>query len=110
MCQSHDCRDQLDKFHYANPALKVTLFAIPGYMTPELAEWCRANSSWVELAVHGVFHSSNYECEKMTYKEFDTAIHNLQPMIDTYFVRVSRHRVGRSPMISMGGLKNMAGG
>lgn len=87
MCQSHDCRDQLDKFHYANPNLKATLFAIPGYMTPEIAEWCRANSGWIELAVHGIFHSSNYECENMTYEEFDTAINNLQPMIDTYFVK-----------------------
>lgn len=72
MCQSHDCRDQLDKFHMANPNFKATLFAIPGEMTPELLHWCFNNSSWVELAYHGFWHSSNYECEKMTYEEFDT--------------------------------------
>lgn len=71
MCQSHDCRDQLDKFHLANPNFKATLFAIPGEMTPELLLWCWANSSWVELAVHGLYHASNYECEKMSYREFD---------------------------------------
>lgn len=87
MCQSHDCRDKLDEFHYTNPNFKVTLFAIPAQMTYELAEWCRANSSWVELAVHGVFHSSNYECEKMTYEEFDEQIQPLLGMIEDYFVK-----------------------
>lgn len=87
MCQSHDCRDKLDALHYANPNFKVTLFTIPAELTYELAEWCRANSSWVELAVHGIFHSSNYECEKMTYEEFDGHIKALQPMVDRYFVK-----------------------
>ncbi len=71
MCQSRDCRDALDRLHYANPAFKATLFAIPGEMTPELMKWCLSNNSWIEIAVHGFFHASNYECEKMTYQEFD---------------------------------------
>jgi hypothetical protein len=33
-CQSHDCRDALLMLKEANPAFKVTLFAIPGEMTP----------------------------------------------------------------------------
>ncbi len=70
MCQAHDCRDKLDALHYANPDFKVTLFTIPFEMTMELAEWCYANKSWVELAVHGFRHTSNFECEKMTYDEF----------------------------------------
>lgn len=86
-CQSHDCRDQLDKFHYANPNFKVTLFAIPTEMTYELAEWCRANKEWVELAVHGFFHSSNYECEKMTFTEFTQKMLKIESIIDTYFVK-----------------------
>lgn len=87
MCMSNDCRDKLDQFHYANPNFKATLFAIPNEMTRELAEWCKANSSWIELAVHGIGHTSNYECEKMTYEEFDKQIKQLQPMLDTYFVK-----------------------
>lgn len=76
MCQSHDCRDQLDKFHIANPNFKATLFAIPGEMTPELLRWCGANASWIELAFHGFFHTSNYECEKMTYEQFNENMHS----------------------------------
>lgn len=87
MCQSHDCRDKLDEFHYVNPNFKATLFAIPAEMTYELAEWCKSNSSWIELAVHGIKHSSNYECEKMTYEEFDVAIKPLEVMLDNYFVK-----------------------
>ena len=87
-CQSHDCRDKLDQLHLANPAFKVTLFAIPGEMTAELAGWCKANESWVELAVHGFYHKSNYECEKMTYEEFGSNMEIFEDIIDTYFVRI----------------------
>lgn len=87
MCESHDCRDKLDEFHYVNPNFKATLFAIPAEMTYELAEWCKANSEWVELAVHGISHSSNYECEKMTYEEFNTAIEPFRYMLREYFVK-----------------------
>lgn len=87
MCQSHDCRDKLDEFHYTNPNFKATLFAIPAQMTFELLEWCKSNNSWIELAVHGIFHSSNYECEKMTYAEFDAAIAPFDGMLEDYFVK-----------------------
>jgi hypothetical protein len=86
-CQSHDCRKQLDRLHMMNFKFKCTLFAIPGEMTPELLGWCQANSSWVELAVHGFFHSSNYECEKMTYDDFDFLMKQFAPIIDNNFVR-----------------------
>ena len=87
MCRSNDCRDKLDEFHYANGNFKATLFAIPAQMTYELLEWCAANKQWVELAVHGIGHTSNYECEKMTYGEFDRAIEPFLGMIEDYFVK-----------------------
>jgi hypothetical protein len=70
MCQSHDCRDILLELKNANPAFKATLFAIPGEMTPELILWAVANRSWIELAVHGIFHRSNYECAGLTAEQF----------------------------------------
>lgn len=69
-CQSHDCRDVLLQFKEANPAFKATLFAIPGEMTQELLNWSSDNKSWIELAYHGFYHSSNYECEKIAYDDF----------------------------------------
>lgn len=86
-CQSHDCRDKLDALHYANPNFKVTLFTIPAYMTMELAEWCSANSGWVELAIHGYNHNSNYECEKMSYEEFDEKMNWVKETWGELFVK-----------------------
>lgn len=73
-CQSHDCRDQLVRLKELNPDFKATLFAIPAEMTMELQQWCANNSSWIELAVHGFLHSSNYECEKWTMEQMDSAM------------------------------------
>lgn len=86
-CQSRDCRSKLDQLHYANNDFKVTLFTIPGELTKELADWCKANDSWVQLALHGFYHRDNWECAKMTYEEFDQHVNEFQPMIDNYFVK-----------------------
>jgi hypothetical protein len=87
LCQSHDCRDQLDRLHYENEAFKVTLFTIPGECTAELLNWCKSNEGWVQLAVHGWYHTSNYECEKMTRQEFQQHYDFFKPMLDTFFVK-----------------------
>lgn len=87
MCQSHDCRDALYALKSVNPKFKATMFAIPGEMTPELLNWCAENRDWIEIAVHGFFHTSNYECEKLTYDEFDHLIQGFKPMIDTYYTK-----------------------
>lgn len=73
-CQSHDCRDQLLRLKELRPDFKTTLFAIPGEMTLELIRWAQLNSDWIELAVHGLFHGDNYECEKWSYGEMDAAM------------------------------------
>lgn len=86
ICQSHDCRDVLLEFKKANPAFKATLFAIPGEMTPELVAWSINNRDWIELAWHGFFHSSNYECEKMTYGDFVNDMTIMQKMFHGVFV------------------------
>lgn len=86
MCQSHDCRDQLLRLKEVNPDFKATLFSIPGEMTFELLKWCHDNKDWIELAYHGLFHSSNYECEKMSYEEFDSMMLAFQVCYGAYFV------------------------
>jgi hypothetical protein len=88
-CQSHDCRDALLAFKDSNPKFKATLFAIPHNMSKELLEWSKANKDWIELAVHGITHSSNYECEKMSYEEFDALMSepSTKETLDKYFVK-----------------------
>lgn len=86
MCQSHDCRDVLVELKGINPNFKATLFAIPGEMTAELSAWCQFNKDWVELAVHGFFHQSNYECEKLSYEDFGFFMHEFKDILK-YFVK-----------------------
>lgn len=86
MCQSHDCRDMLMLFKEANPKFKATLFAIPGEMTFEVLGWSMANKDWIELAWHGFYHLSNYECEKLTYEEFDKAMSSFK-IYEDFFVK-----------------------
>lgn len=74
MCQSHDCRDQLYRLKEVNPKFKATLFTIPAEVTLELLLWYDQNKDWIELAVHGFTHSSNYECSNWTYQEMDNAM------------------------------------
>lgn len=89
VCQSHDCRDQLLRLKEINPDFKATLFAIPGEMTTELIDWCVQNSHWIELAVHGFYHTDNWECEKMAYKEFEDNLAHM-PLIEDFFAKIFR--------------------
>lgn len=55
----HDQLDRLRQLHDLRDDFKVTLFAIPAHCSPE---WCDDLPDWIELAVHGWTHHSNYEC------------------------------------------------
>lgn len=85
-CQTHDCRDVLLELKKVNPKLKVTLFSVPGEMTAELTAWCQM-TDWVEIAVHGFFHKSNYECEKLSYDDFYFLMNQFKEILDTCFVK-----------------------
>lgn len=87
MCQTHDCRDVLIQLKKSNPDFKATLFAVPGEMTTELLKWSALEGEWIELAVHGFYHTSNYECEKMGLGEFGAYMQEFKPMLDEYFVK-----------------------
>ena len=64
----HDCRDKLEKLKEINPNFKVTLFTVPGKTTIDMLLWA-SGKDWVELAIHGWMHESNFECEKWSENE-----------------------------------------
>lgn len=70
----HDCRDKLEKLKEINPNFKVTLFTVPGKTTLDMLAWSSNHKSWVELAVHGWMHESNYECEKWSESECEAIL------------------------------------
>lgn len=86
MCQSHDCRDVLVELKAINPNFKATLFSIPGEMTPELSAWAQMNKDWIELAVHGFFHQSNYECSELIYEDMAFFMDEFKDILK-YFVK-----------------------
>ncbi len=59
----HDALDRLDQLHAIRPDFRCTLFAIPGLSSHE---WCESLPEWIELAVHGWLHETNYECAQWT--------------------------------------------
>lgn len=49
------------------PRFKITLFTIPNKLSPEMMELLKRNTDWIEVAVHGFTHSSNFECYDWDY-------------------------------------------
>lgn len=44
------------------PKFKITLFTIPGKTSDEFLSLIDKHSDWIELAIHGYDHDSNFEC------------------------------------------------
>jgi hypothetical protein len=68
--EADDFQDRYDRnglnflFHWKTkfPDFKITLFTIPDRTSPELLKQMQRNNDWIELAVHGWNHESNFEC------------------------------------------------
>jgi hypothetical protein len=59
----HAALPRLHQLREIRPDFRCTLFAVPGRCTPR---WCETVPDWVELAVHGWLHETNYECAQWT--------------------------------------------
>ncbi len=77
----HDAFPRLQQLHAIRPDFRCTLFAIPGRCT---GDWCRSLPPWIELAVHGWLHESNYECAAWTHAEMERCLDD--DLVRTYFV------------------------
>jgi len=76
----HDALHQLRLLHWMRPEFRCTLFAIPGRCTEE---WCRSLPPWIELAVHGWWHATNYECLGWTSADMERCM--AAPVVRRYF-------------------------
>lgn len=74
--------DLLHELKRANPAFKVTLFAVPGLGTDGFWE---SVPDWCELAVHGWQHPSPLECRDWTYQRMLRLMN--EPVVQRHFVR-----------------------
>lgn len=64
--KDHDRIDLLARLKAANPAFRMTAFAVPGLGYD--AYW-ESLPDWIELAVHGWLHPHPREAENWTYQE-----------------------------------------
>lgn len=51
------------------PGFRITLFTIPGLSSPAFVQSVRTKYDWIDLAAHGKFHATNYECLHWTCKQ-----------------------------------------
>ena len=68
-----NCLPQLIELKQQYPKLKVTLFSIPFYGGKDQSTFFtmvkKVYADWIQLAIHGWDHHSNFECSKWSYEE-----------------------------------------
>ena len=77
----HDALPRLHQLREIRNDFRCTLFAVPGRCS---REWCEAVPDWVELAVHGWLHESNYECAEWTRDDLGRILDS--QIVESYFV------------------------
>lgn len=84
--EADDFQDRYDRnglnflFHWKvkYPKFKITLFTIPDRTSPEMLELINKNRDWIELAVHGFNHESNFECYSWSYDRAKALMERVQ--------------------------------
>lgn len=66
------------------PKFKITLFTIPNRTSFEMVKLLECHNDWIELAVHGFNHSSNFECFDWDY---DKAKELMEPQFSKGYTR-----------------------
>lgn len=74
------------------PNFKITLYTIPnrtsqqmlGLLLPHMVHTMN-KKPWIELAIHGWDHTSNFECYNWDYEKTQAFMKRIETMQDTYF-------------------------
>lgn len=86
------------------PRFKITLFTIPNKTSREMLQLLQKHSDWIELAVHGFNHSSNFECFDWDY---ETTSELMRPLEGRGFKKIFK---APGWMITPGGPEDLGGG
>lgn len=86
--EADDFQDRYDRnglnflFHWKTkyPKFKITLFTIPDRTSPELLRLMAPHSDWIELAIHGFNHESNFECYSWSYEKTQALMERVNKM------------------------------
>ena len=73
------------------PKFKITLFTIPNKTSREFLKLITPHGSWIELAIHGWDHDSNYECWSWDYEKAKALMNRLEtfhPTDSIYYKKI----------------------
>lgn len=70
------------------PKFKITLYTIPNRTSQQLLELISPHSDWIELAVHGWDHESNFECFGWDYDRTKMFMHRVYKMVDGHGMKM----------------------
>lgn len=87
--ESDDFQDKYDRnglemlFYWKAkyPKFKITLFTIPGKTSKGFRQLISRHSDWIEIAVHGWDHDSNFECWEWDYEKTKALMHRTYKMM-----------------------------
>ena len=103
--ESDDWQDRWDRngmnflFYWKSkyPKFKVTLFTIPDRTSKVMLDLIFQHREWVQLAVHGFNHESNFECYSWTYEKTKALMERVEKQKDEYYMKSYYKKIFKSP-------------
>lgn len=103
--EADDFQDKFDRnglnflFYWKTkyPKFKITLFTIPDKTSDLLLKLVFAHRDWIELAVHGWNHESNFECYGWDYDKTQTLMERVTSKTDQYYVTKYYKKIFKAP-------------
>ncbi len=99
MQPDRNCMRELLHIKEKFPNFKTTLFAVPAYEGFNQSQFFRMiiekYGDWIQLAMHGFCHSSNFECSKWDYNTAKTTIRQFSDMFSVQGFKAPGWQISR---------------
>ena len=79
------------------PKFKITLFTIPNKLSDAMRYLLVYHDDWIELAVHGWDHDSNYECWSWDYEKTQALMNRVPLIPNDPFREIVFERIFKAP-------------
>ncbi len=79
------------------PKFKITLFTIPDRTSKEMLELIFKHRDWIELAVHGWNHESNFECYGWDYEKTKVLMERIEEKRNDYYMEKYYRKIFKAP-------------
>lgn len=79
------------------PKFKITLFTIPNRTSQIMLDLIYQHREWIELAVHGWDHESNYECWGWDYEKTKMFMERVEKYTNAYYMAKHYKKIFKAP-------------